>query len=114
MTPVKRKLANKSLAEKCQALKDLENGLSNKDFDTKHGVSQNTASTSVKNKQKLTTSLEKMGQNSSQKNTHYGNFEKVDKGMYNWFVGKRTQKIPIDGIIIKKQALEFAKTLGVT
>ena len=34
--------------------------------------------------------------------------------MYNWFVGKRTQKIPIDGIIIKEKALEFAKTLGVT
>ena len=57
MTPVKRKLTNKPLAEKCQALKDLENGLSNKDFDTKHGVPQNTVSTSVKNKQKLTTSL---------------------------------------------------------
>ena len=40
MTPVKRKLTNKPLAEKCQALKDLENGLSNKDFDTKHGVPQ--------------------------------------------------------------------------
>ena len=55
-----------------------------------------------------------MGLDSSQKNTHYGNFENVDKGMYNWFVGKRTQKIPIDGIIIKEKALEFAKTLGVT
>ena len=40
MTSVKLKVINKSLAEKCRALKDLdlENGLSNKDFATKQGV----------------------------------------------------------------------------
>ena len=59
MAPVKRKLTNKSLAEKCKALKDLENGLSNKDVATKYGVPQNTVSTWVKNKDKLTASLEK-------------------------------------------------------
>ena len=31
MLPVKQKLANKSLAEKCKVLKDLENGKSNRD-----------------------------------------------------------------------------------
>ena len=56
----------------------------------------------------------KKGMNSSRKNTRYGNYEKVDKAIYNWFVGKRSQKIPIDGIIIKEKALEFAKALGVT
>ena len=35
MAPVKRKLTNESLAEKCKALKDLENGLSHKDIATK-------------------------------------------------------------------------------
>ena len=44
MAPVKRKLTNKSLAEKFKALKDLENGLSNKDVATKYGVPQNTVS----------------------------------------------------------------------
>ena len=47
--------------------------------------------------------------NSSRKNTRCGNYEKVDKAIYNWFVGKRSQKIPIDGIIIKEKALELAK-----
>ena len=59
MAPVKRKLANESLAEKCKALKDLENGLSNKDVATKYGVPQKTISTWVKKKHKLTASLEK-------------------------------------------------------
>ena len=34
--------------------------------------------------------------------------------MYNWFVGKRSQKIPIDGIVIKEKALKFTKALDVT
>ena len=114
MAPVKRKLTNKSLAEKCKALKDLENGLSNKDVATKYGVPRNTVLTWVKNKHKLTASLEKKGMNSSRKNTRCGNYEKVDKAIYNWFVGKRSQKIPIDGIIIKEKALEFAKALGIS
>ena len=59
MMPIKRRLANKYLAEKCKALKDLENGLSNKDIITKYGVPRNTVSTCVKNKHKLTASLEK-------------------------------------------------------
>ena len=38
MAPVKWKLINKFLAKKYKALKDLENGLSNKDIATKYGV----------------------------------------------------------------------------
>ena len=67
MAPVKRKLTKKSLTEKCKALKDLENSLSNKDVATKYGVPRNTISTWVKNKHKLTVSLEKKGINSSRK-----------------------------------------------
>ena len=37
--------------------------------------------------------------NSSRKNTRCGNYEKVDKAIYNWFVRKRSQKLSIDGII---------------
>ena len=102
------------MAEKCKALTDLENGLSNKDVATKYGVPRNTVSAWVKNKLKLTASLEKKGMSSSRKNTHCRNYEKVDKAIYNWFVGKRRQKIPIDGIIIKEKDLELAKALSVT
>ena len=43
-----------------------------------------------------------------------GNFEKVDRAIYTWFISKRSQKIPIDGVIIKEKALEFAKALAET
>ena len=79
MAPIKRKLTNESLAEKCKALKDLENGLSNKDVATKYGVPRNTVSTWFKNKHKLTASLEKKGMNSSQKNMRCGNYKKISQ-----------------------------------
>ena len=60
MTPVKRKLTNKSLAEKCKALKDPENGFSKKDAAAKYGVPRNTVSTSIKSKHELTALWEKM------------------------------------------------------
>ena len=59
MARIKQKLTNKPLAEKRKFLKDLENGLTNKDVATKYGVPRNTVFTWGKNKHKLTASLEK-------------------------------------------------------
>ena len=39
---VKRKLNTKSLGKKCNALKDLESGMSNKKVAEKYGVPKNT------------------------------------------------------------------------
>ena len=47
---VKRKLVVKTLAEKRQALRDLENCISNKNIAEKYGVPKNTVSTWHKNK----------------------------------------------------------------
>ena len=56
---VKRKLAVKTLAEKCQVLRDLKNGISNKNVAEKYGVLKNTVSMWLENKEKLFTALEK-------------------------------------------------------
>ena len=56
---VKRKLAVKTLIEKCQALRDLENSISNKNVAERYGVPKNTVSTRLKNKEKHFTALEK-------------------------------------------------------
>ena len=85
----------------------------NNDVAAKYGVPKNTLSTWVKNKHKLITSLEKKGMSSSRKSTRCGSYDQIDKAVFHWFVGKRSQKVPIDGIILKEKALEFAKTLGI-
>ena len=72
MVPIKRRLNNKSIGVKCKALKDLEKGMTNKDVAAKFGVPKNTLSKWVKNKPKLTTSLEKKGMSSSRKSTRCG------------------------------------------
>ena len=45
MAPVKQRFTNKSLAEKCKALKHLKNGMSNKDIAIECGVPRKTVST---------------------------------------------------------------------
>ena len=55
----KRKYVHKTLRGKCQSLKDLEKGLSNKDAAAKYGVPKNTLSIWVKSKEKLFAALEK-------------------------------------------------------
>ena len=85
--------------------------MANKDVAAKYGVTKNTISTWVKNKHKLITSLEKKGMSFSRKSIHYGSYNQIDNPIFHWFVGKRNQKVPIDGIIFKGKALEFAKTL---
>ena len=38
MVPIKRRLNNKPIGVKCKALKDFENGMTNKDVTAKYGV----------------------------------------------------------------------------
>ena len=113
MVPMKRRLNIKPIGVKFEALKDLEKRMTNKDVALKYGVPKNTLSSWVKNKYKMTTSFEKKGMSSSQKRTRCGSYNKLDKAVFHWFVGKRSQKVPIGGIILKEKALEFAKTLGI-
>ena len=55
----KRKYTHKTFCEKCQALKDLEIGESNKNIAAKYNLPKNTLSTWVKNKEKLFDALKK-------------------------------------------------------
>ena len=78
-------------------------------------VSQETLfSKWVKSKYKLTASLKKKRESAPQKKYMLSEHEKVDKTICIWFIDKRRQQIPIDGVIIKKKVLECAKALGVT
>ena len=107
---VKRKLAVKTLAEKCQALRDLENGISNKNVAEKYWVLKNTFSTRLKNKEKLFTALEKSS--NKRKKVRESNYPDIDSVVFECFLSQRGKSIPIDGTFIKEKGMKYAKELG--
>ena len=77
----KRKYVHKTLREKCQSLKDLEKGLSNKDVAAKYGVPKNTLFTWVKSKEKLFVALEK-GNNVKRQKLRSGDHETLGTAVF--------------------------------
>ena len=90
----KHKYDQKTLHEKCQALKDLEKGMNNKDVAAKYGVPKNTLSTWAKNKEKLLDPLKK-GRNIKQQKFRTSNFEMVGKTIFSWFLSMPSQNVPL-------------------
>ena len=107
---VKQKLNVKNLNEKCKALRDLESGLSNKEAAVKYGVPKKAVSTRVKNKATFFTALEQCSNKG--KELRDSDYKRVDDVIFKWFLSKRSQDIPIDGVFIKEKALQYAKELG--
>ena len=105
---VKRKLSCKSLHEKYQALKDLENGASNKTVAAKFNVPRNTISTWVKNKDKILKAYEEGNSPKTQK-LRTSDHDQLDRALYKWFVGVRGQGIPVSGPIVKRKAAKMLK-----
>ena len=77
MSSVKRQLSVKSLEEKCQPLRELVKGLSNKDVAEKYGVPKNTILTWIKNKSKYFAALEQSS--NKRKILKYSDYEWVDR-----------------------------------
>ena len=98
---VKRKLAVKTLAEKCQALRDLENGISNKNVAEKYGVAKNTVSTWLKNKEKHFTLLKKSS--NKRKKVRESNYPDTNNVVFKWSLSQRGKSMPIDGTFIKEE-----------
>ena len=98
------------MAIKRKAIKEIEKGLSNKDPPLKYGVSKNTISIRVKNKEKYLQALEARGTGKAKK-LQKSDFDKLDHVIFCWFISKRSQNIPIDGMLIKEKALSYTKEL---
>ena len=101
----KRKCTHKTLREKCQALKDLEKGESNKDVSAKYNVPKNTLATWVKNKEKLFDAL-KRGTNVKSQKLKSGNHELVDQAIFNWFLNMRSQNTPLSASMIQEKTCQ--------
>ena len=110
MLAVKRKLKNTKLIQKCQIIRQIEKGMTNKEASEKFGVPKNAISTWMKNKDKLFEDLEQSS--SDAKKMRGCDYEKVDKAVFKWFSLQRSQKVPIDGPILQEKVLQFAKSLN--
>ena len=110
MSAVKRKLKNTKLIQKCQIIRQIEKGVTNKEASEKFGVPKNTISTWMKNKDKLFEGLEQSS--SDAKKMRGCDYEQVDKAVFKWFSLQRSQNVPIDGPILKEKALQFAKSFN--
>ena len=110
MSAVKRKLKNTKLIQKCQIIRQIEKGMTNKEASEKFGVPKNTISTWMKNKNKLFEGLEQSS--SDAKKMRGCDYEQVDKAVFKWFSLQRSQNVLIDGPILKEKALQFAKSFN--
>ena len=110
MSAVKRKLKNTKLIRKCQIIRQIEKGITNKEASEKFGIPKNTISTWMKNKDKLFEGLEQSS--SDAKKMRRCDYEQVDKAVFKWFSLQRSQNVPIDGPILKEKALQFAKSFN--
>ena len=90
MSGEKRKLDIKSSKEKYKALKDLEKGLLNKNVAVKYGISRNTVSTWLKNKEKIVSAFES-GKNPKRLKLKTAENDNLDKYIYKWFLSAREQ-----------------------
>ena len=107
----KQRYTCKTLREKCQALKDLQKGESNKDVAAKYNVPKNTLSTWVKKKQKLFNALKK-GTNVKRQKLKSGDHELLDQAIFNWFLNMQSHNIPLSASMIQEKAVIFAKGLN--
>ena len=108
----KRKYVHKILREKCQSLKNLEKGLSNKDVAAKYDVPTNTLSTWVKGEEKLFAALEK-GNNVKRQKLRTWNHETLETTVFKWFLSLRSQNVPLSGAIIQEKASQYVKELSI-
>ena len=109
ISAVKRKRCNVSLIQKCKVIWLTEKEMNKKAASEKFGISINTFSTWMKNKNKLLQSLEQTCSN--KKKLRGCDYEQVDKAILKWFSLQRSQNIAIDGIMIKKALLLLKKII---
>ena len=108
MSAVKWKLKNTKLIQKCQIIRQIEKGMTNKEASEKFGAPKNRISTWMKNKDKLFDSLEQSSSNAKKMQGY--DYEQVGKAVFKWFSLQRRQNLPIDAPIPKEKALQFAKS----
>ena len=81
----KRKLNTKSVTDKYNALKEVEDGKTKSRVAAKYGIPKYTLSTWLKNKDNVFEATEK-GKNSKRQRLREGTFANLDQAMFKWLL----------------------------
>ena len=80
-----RKLNTKSIKDKFNALKEVEDEKTKSQVAAKYGIPKNTLPTWLKNKDKIIDATKK-GSNSKRQRLRQGTFANLDQAMFKWLV----------------------------
>ena len=81
----KRKLNTKSIEDKYNTLKEVEDGKTKSQVTAKYGIPKSTLSTWLKNKDKIFEATKK-GSNSKRQRFRQGTFANLDQAMFKWLL----------------------------
>ena len=110
---MKRKYNEVTLKTKLEALREIEQGMSQRAAATKCCVALGTISLWVKNKDNFTKAApENANVNSTRAIRISGESEILDERIYNWFAASRSRNLPISGPMIQTKARIVADSLG--
>ena len=108
----KRKLNTKSIKDKYQASKEVEEGKSKLQFAAKYGIPKNTLSTWIKNKDKIFEAAQK-GMITKRHRLRAGSYEKLDQAIFKWLLTVRSRDVAVLALILKTKAVDFAEKMSI-
>ena len=108
----KRKLNTKSIKDKYNALKEVEDGKTKSQVVAKYGIPKNTLFTWLKNKDKIFEVM-KNGSNSKRQRLRQGIFANLDQVMFKWLLVVRSRDVAVSALVFKTKATEFVEKMNV-
>ena len=99
----KRKLNTKSIKDKCNTLKEVEDGKTKCQVNAKYGMPKNTLSTWLKNKDKIFEATKK-GSNSKRQRVRQGTFANLDQAIFKWLLVVRSSDVAVSALVFKTKA----------
>ena len=108
----KRKSNTKSIKDKYNALKEVEDGKTKSQVAARYGIPKSTLSTWLKNKDKIFKATKK-GSNSKPQRLRQGTFANLDQAMFKWLLVVRNRDVAVSALVFKTKAIEFAEKMNV-
>ena len=107
----KRKLNANSIKDNFNALTEVEDGKTKSQVVAKYGISKNTLSTWLKNKDKIFEAPKK-GSNSKRQRLRQGTFANLDQAMFKWLLVVRNRDVAVSALVFETKATEFADKMN--